>query len=366
MSRIIARTVLLCLSLTSGIVLSAGAQADDVLWSTDIEGSLKQAAAAGKPVLMEFTASWCVYCKRMEKTTFTDPNVAARITEHFVPVKVDADKHKDLVADLSIKGLPAILIVSSDLQIIERISGFQTPEALLAKLDRLTGTTKPAVPGPAAAPTTIVATRNQNPTRLQTPSVSRGELEFEAITQQEAAGRAQTPGIRPVSQPMTAELNAAQRPKANFQKTPAAVAAESDLFLNSISAASDTRETSAVAATSPPPAFHGSCLVSAVEDREIVPGTSKFQVTYRGQLLYFRSQDHKQKFLAQPANYWPMLDGQCPITLLNEQENMIGELQYAAVFRKRIWLFSSKDTMQEFFEDPAEVVEEISEQYPTP
>ena len=110
--------------------------AEEISWATDPEQALQEAADSGKPVLMQFTASWCVYCKRMEKSTFTSEEVAERISEDFVAVRVDADKHKDLVKDLEIKGLPAILVVSPDLEILHRISGFQTAEALMTELDK--------------------------------------------------------------------------------------------------------------------------------------------------------------------------------------------------------------------------------------
>ena len=109
---------------------------NEIPWSTDIESSLQQAASTGQPVLLEFTADWCMYCKRMEKTTFVDPRVVNFVNQNYVAVRVDADEHKQLIADLDIKGLPAILVVSPTLQIIERIPGFQTPEALLTKLSK--------------------------------------------------------------------------------------------------------------------------------------------------------------------------------------------------------------------------------------
>ena len=36
-------------------------------------------AAPGRPVMLDFYADWCVSCKEMERFTFTDPAVQARL-----------------------------------------------------------------------------------------------------------------------------------------------------------------------------------------------------------------------------------------------------------------------------------------------
>ncbi|MEJ7594309.1 MAG: thioredoxin fold domain-containing protein [Planctomycetaceae bacterium] len=343
--------------------------AAQISWSTDIEDSLHRAAANGQPVLMEFTADWCVFCKKMEKNTFTNAEVTERISRNFVALKVDADKNKDLVKDLGIKGLPAILIVSPDLKVIERISGFQTPEALIPKLDAVT-----AARATQGRPATMVSAQNppqhqiksapqpasseQQPTKPSRPA--RKELEFEAITQDEAPRAGRRPAVDPGKNPFVDAPTAGQ-PK------PAVSAVDNDpeSFFKTISREKEPRHAEPATAGQAPaqagPAFDGLCIVSAVEGHELVKGTDRNQINYRGQTLYFSSIENKEQFLASPATYWPMLDGACAMALIEDEQRVAGSLEFAAVFRKRIWLFASPEAMQEFLRNPADMSEEASE-----
>jgi uncharacterized protein len=67
-------------------------RAADISWRAWGPAALDQAAAADRPLLLNLSAFWCHWCQRMDETTFSDPAVIRLLNEHFVPVRVDADR----------------------------------------------------------------------------------------------------------------------------------------------------------------------------------------------------------------------------------------------------------------------------------
>lgn len=360
--------------------------AEEISWATDPEQALQEAADSGKPVLMQFTASWCVYCKRMEKSTFTSEEVAERISEDFVAVRVDADKHKDLVNDLEIKGLPAILVVSPDLEILHRISGFQTAEALMTELDKAdraaSGTRTDATRVAKSSPAETRAKTTRPTSSRVVPSAAKRSQPNATKPVAETAGKT----VRPISRPTVrdtrdlprvttdrevAETDAQDPEPAGFSdnvesddrdaesRTPAK---KSDVPRRSSTVDARQKKTdSQPQLSTSEPAFGGMSLVAAVNDRTLTQGVAEFQMRWKGQILYFTSSEELKEFRSEPERYWPMLDGMCPLTLLRTDERVPGKLEFAALFRKRVWLFASEEDMREFVTSPADVSDEVAQ-----
>ncbi len=80
--------------------------------SADLDRELAAAQAAGKPLMFDFYADWCVSCKEMEKYTFTDPTVHAALG-NFVLLKADVTANdavdQALMQRFDIIGPPATL-----------------------------------------------------------------------------------------------------------------------------------------------------------------------------------------------------------------------------------------------------------------
>lgn len=107
--------------------MTASATADDVNWRTTYGKAAREAALTGKPMLMQITAPWCTYCVKMNVETFTDPQTAKHVNGCFIPFKIDADLHAELVEAIGIESLPTTVIIAPDFKILKRIKGYQNP-----------------------------------------------------------------------------------------------------------------------------------------------------------------------------------------------------------------------------------------------
>jgi uncharacterized protein YyaL (SSP411 family) len=62
-------------------------------WGTE---PFEAARREKKPVLLDIGAAWCHWCHVMDEGTYSDPEVARLIEEHFVAVKVDRDERPEV------------------------------------------------------------------------------------------------------------------------------------------------------------------------------------------------------------------------------------------------------------------------------
>jgi thiol:disulfide interchange protein DsbD len=115
----------------------AGPRFERVVSLAELERRL---AEASRPVLLDFYADWCVSCKEMERYTFSDPAVRARL-ERFVLLKADVTANsaqdKALLARFGLFGPPGIVFFHGGKELADlRVVGFMAAEAFAGTLDR--------------------------------------------------------------------------------------------------------------------------------------------------------------------------------------------------------------------------------------
>ncbi|MBK7830227.1 DUF255 domain-containing protein [Nannocystis sp.] len=117
--------------------------------------SFASAARERRILLVNVAASWCHWCHVMDHRTYADPQVAALLRDHFMPIRVDADARPDLAERYAEWGWPATAVLTSDARPVLELRGFQEPAefaALLRKLvaEQAAGSLQGRRPGPRA------------------------------------------------------------------------------------------------------------------------------------------------------------------------------------------------------------------------
>jgi len=86
-------------------------------------------------MLLYFSMNQCVFCRKMERETLANANVAGDIQEKFVAVSVTAEKNGDLVKKFHVRTFPATVIVSPKLVVLDYMTGYVGPTELKTRLE---------------------------------------------------------------------------------------------------------------------------------------------------------------------------------------------------------------------------------------
>lgn len=105
---------------------------------------LEQAIAenAGRPVMLDFYADWCVSCHQMEAFTFSEPEVYQKMAQMALiqaDVTPNTTEHRELLRRFRLFGPPGIIFFDAKGQELKdiRVVGFQNAERFAESLERV-------------------------------------------------------------------------------------------------------------------------------------------------------------------------------------------------------------------------------------
>nr|WP_246215857.1 protein-disulfide reductase DsbD [Microvirga makkahensis] len=88
--------------------------ATQVTTPEQFDAAIRRAQAQGQPILVDFTAEWCVTCKEIDRDVFANPTVQARLKD-VAFIKADVtdynDASRDLMRRFGVVGPPTILFL---------------------------------------------------------------------------------------------------------------------------------------------------------------------------------------------------------------------------------------------------------------
>jgi thiol:disulfide interchange protein DsbD len=120
----------LYLALAPGHIVGHG-EAAGIAWTPYAETALAEATARRQPVVIDFSADWCLPCKELEHKTFNQPEVMDA-AGRFVTLKADLTQHgspevRALRKKFDIRGVPTIVFIDAggneraDLRVVQFI-----------------------------------------------------------------------------------------------------------------------------------------------------------------------------------------------------------------------------------------------------
>ncbi|UZR92859.1 thioredoxin fold domain-containing protein [Chondrinema litorale] len=125
---------------------SLKAQTTDFIF---FDGSYEQlqtrALNSNKPYFVYFYANWSPIAKKMNEETFTNQSLVSYAQSTYLGLSVDGesilDGGEELAKKYNVLYFPSVLIFTSEGKMMARLSGFQTAQALQAKLKQFENAT---------------------------------------------------------------------------------------------------------------------------------------------------------------------------------------------------------------------------------
>ena len=396
-------------------MLSGSLMADQVPWMTDLDEAFEVAKQENRPLLVHFWSPDCIPCLQLEETVFNKPSVTRTLGELFVPVKINAKEHPRIAARYEIRSVPWDVILTPGGDELHRMLSPQDPKRYVAQLSAAAFRMNAAIPrrdpsGPdrsAPPPTSSVSYDSPlgpppggspwQPASTKLPDDGIGPIGADSAPRRdrrvaEPAGQPEevinryaqsnSPATRPARQAVVEDRpqnagnqwgqwpgrSPASRPSVNHS----AVRPDRRSTERPVEAKSTSLETNDRVAMRSEPAppqrrpqpnrparrpgnpvgLDGFCPVTLLKKDIWKKGDGRFGVVHRGRTYLFTGAEEKDEFLKDPDAYSPVLAGIDPVLLADSGEAVEGLRAYGLFYRKRVFLFTTEENLQRFWQQP--------------
>jgi len=104
-------------------------------WMNSLEDGKKVAMATNKLILVDFWATWCGPCRKMDSESWSKKEVSV-LMNNYVSVKLNIDENRSLAQQYGVKGIPYVFILDATGKIIYQQMSYKTKSQVMALLKK--------------------------------------------------------------------------------------------------------------------------------------------------------------------------------------------------------------------------------------
>ncbi|SEH06441.1 thioredoxin family protein [Candidatus Venteria ishoeyi] len=127
--------LLACWLLFYSVNSFAEVQTTAINWHKWSDAVFAQAKAENKLVLLDLSADWCAFCKKMDATTYQDPEVLASIKQYYLPVRIHNETDPALAVQYAHYGFPGTVIFNAQGTELLKKKGYIKPQFMYWTLE---------------------------------------------------------------------------------------------------------------------------------------------------------------------------------------------------------------------------------------
>ena len=132
----------MALVLATGLTAWAQEAAQQIAWRSDLDAAWHSTKSDQKLLLVYVKADNCLYCEKMERVSYGDPQVTRLISEAYVPASLHATRQPELARKMGVQAFPTTVVIDSDGQLLDAVQGYVPPTKFAQWLKTLTARRK--------------------------------------------------------------------------------------------------------------------------------------------------------------------------------------------------------------------------------
>ena len=103
-------------------------------WVHSQEMAMSRARQFHLPILIFVTSDSCMYCRKMEREVWSNPQIVSMVETGFIPLELNAERDAKIVDALGIRAFPTTLLFTEDATFVTRATGYLPPNQLAGLL----------------------------------------------------------------------------------------------------------------------------------------------------------------------------------------------------------------------------------------